>query len=98
MTRTMTAMLVAFALVGGSLALGTARADEVTTSTTTTTTSPAFGYEDGYWARDHVWHTWASPGDRVTFEKTYKSHYYTGMHTAAPDAGWREHDLYWETH
>lgn len=99
MTRTMTAMLVAFAVAGGSLALGTAHADEVTTSrTTTTTTSPAFGYEDGYWARNHEWHGWANPGERETFEKTYHAHYYSGMHTAAPDQGWREHDEYWESH
>lgn len=96
MTRTITAALVAVALVGGSLAA--AKADQVTTSTTTTTTGPAFGYEDGYWARNHSWHNWASPEDRTTFEKTYHAHYYSGMHTAAPDKGWREHDLYWESH
>lgn len=97
MIRTLSSALVAVALVGGSLAV--AQADEVTTSkTTTTTTGPVFGYEDGYWARDHVWHTWASPADRTEFQKTESKHFYSSTHTTAPDEGWREHDEYWETH
>jgi hypothetical protein len=98
MTRMMTAALVAVALIGGSLTVLPARADEVTTSSTTTTTGPVFGYSDGYWSRDHAWHTWDNPGAMVTYRKEHHEHFYDSAHTASPDQGWREHDTYWETH
>lgn len=98
MTRTMTAALVAVALMGEAMTVP-AFADEVTTSsTTTTTTGPVFGYSDGYYSRDHAWHSWANQDAMVTYRKEHHEHYYDMAHTAAPDQGWREHDTYWETH
>lgn len=93
MTKTMTAMLVAFALAGGSVAAIPAKADSVTV---TTTTGPVFGYSDGYWDGGHAWHPWANHDAMVTYRTEHHEHFYESAHTAAPNMGWREHDTYWQ--
>ncbi|MGH7075418.1 MAG: hypothetical protein ACREFD_14610 [Stellaceae bacterium] len=98
MTRTLTAALAVLALAGGAFAVAPAMADSYSSTTTVTKTSPVFGYHDGYWTESHTWHPWASPGARVHFQRTYHSHYYSGMHSHYAHKGWREHDTWWSSH
>jgi hypothetical protein len=60
--------------------------------------SVAFGYNDGYWDRDHQWHSWANKSDSQWYRTHYKSHYYSRRHDAAKEQGWRESDRWWDRH
>jgi hypothetical protein len=52
----------------------------------------AFGYEDGYWDRDHRWHEWERREDWDRYRREYREHAYAWRHDHDGD-GWR--DEYW---
>jgi hypothetical protein len=56
----------------------------------------AFGYNDGYWDRDHHWHGWESAQQAARFRDTNVSHFYNRNHDADRDQGWNDNDRYWE--
>lgn len=90
MNRTVMAALVAVALAAPAFTPA-ARAD---VSVTFNPGVVAYGYQDGYWDRDHAWHTWSNDRDRDDWRGKYAEHYYDRAHTAAPDNGWRR-DSWW---
>jgi hypothetical protein len=53
----------------------------------------AFGFEDGYWDRDHRWHDWERRGDWERYRSEYREHAYAWRHDRDRDMGW--HDPYW---
>lgn len=55
----------------------------------------AFGYNDGYWDRDHRWHRWHNPQERYRYRVYYREHYYDRDHDRDRNYGWRDHDRYW---
>jgi hypothetical protein len=57
----------------------------------------AFGYSDGYWDREHHWHTWANSQDAARFRSSDNSHYYNRRHDEDPrNQGWNDNDRYWD--
>jgi len=50
----------------------------------------AYGYTDGYWTRDHVWHTWEKPEYVEVYRKYPGARYHEWVHTRDPDMGWVE--------
>jgi hypothetical protein len=56
----------------------------------------AFGYNDGYWDRDHHWHTWANNQDAARFRTTNGGHYYDSKHDQDSNQGWHDNDRYWQ--
>ena len=60
----------------------------------------AFGYSDGYWDRDHRWHTWRNKNEAQYF-RTHNGEHYTGARHDKDrkdrDKGWRN-ERYWEEH
>lgn len=50
----------------------------------------AYGYTDGYWTRDHVWHTWAKPEYVETYRKYPGAQYHEWVHTRDANQGWVE--------
>jgi hypothetical protein len=94
--------LIALAVSGSSLVLGLpAMAADSVSVTTTTSTGPggiAFGYSDGYWDQAHTWHAWENQQAMTTYRTTNHEHYYEYKHDRDPDAGWREHERYWDKH
>lgn len=72
----------AFAAVDFSLSLGNA----------------AFGFSDGYWDRDHHWHTWRNRDEQRYFQTHYGEHYMAERHDRDRrdrDQGWRN-ERWWE--
>jgi hypothetical protein len=53
----------------------------------------AFGYEDGYWDRDHRWHDWDRREDWDRYRQEQREHAYAWRHDRDRDMGW--HDAYW---
>ena len=53
----------------------------------------AFGFEDGYWDRDHRWHDWQRREDWDHYRTAYREHAYAWRHDRDRDNGWR--DEYW---
>jgi hypothetical protein len=50
----------------------------------------AYGYSDGYWSRDHVWHTWEKPEYVEMYRKYPSAQYHEWVHTRDADQGWVE--------
>jgi hypothetical protein len=48
----------------------------------------AYGYTDGYWTRDHHWHTWEKPEYVEIYRKHPGAHYYAYRHDRDRDMGW----------
>lgn len=48
----------------------------------------AYGYTDGYWTRDHHWHTWDKPEYVEIYRKHPGAHYYEYRHDRDRDMGW----------
>jgi hypothetical protein len=58
----------------------------------------AYGYNDGYWDRNHRWHRWPATADRDWYRAHYGGHYYDQRHDRAPEQGWRSSDRWWDHH
>ena len=56
----------------------------------------AFGYNDGYWDRDHHWHAWADAQQAARFRDSNGSHFYNRRHDEDRNQGWNDNDRYWE--
>jgi hypothetical protein len=94
--NTTKAILVAAAIVGGSLTGAPAMADNVAVGV-----SPggiAFGYNDGYWDRDRNWHGWKNHEEAEHFRAENREHYFDRKHDDEKDKGWRDSDRYWDRH
>ena len=78
------------AALAGTAALGLASARAADTVITFDPGTVQYGYTDGYWTRDHVWHTWSDP----KYIEVYRSHpgavYHEWKHDRDPDMGWVE--------
>jgi hypothetical protein len=57
----------------------------------------AYGYQDGYWDREHAWHTWPNDEAARAFREREAEHYYDRRHDADRDMGWRG-DAWWDHH
>ena len=56
----------------------------------------AFGYSDGYWDRDHQWHTWRNRDEQRYFRTHYAEHYVNSKHDRDREhQGWRE-ERWWD--
>jgi len=53
----------------------------------------AFGYQDGYWDRQHRWHRWRHHRDWTRYRREQREHAYEWRHNRDRDRGW--HDPYW---
>ena len=58
----------------------------------------AFGYNDGYWDRNHHWHHWRHHSDWERYRAEQREHAYEWRHDRDHDHGWRDNDRYWEHH
>lgn len=88
------AALVAAALAGGSLAVGSpAMAQSV--GVTVAPGGIAFGYTDGYWDQAHHWHAWKNRAQADRFRADNRAHYYAWKHDRDHDQGWRANDHWW---
>ena len=96
MRRSLKAAVVALALAGGALTLSPARAAEVGISINPG--GVAFGYNDGYWDRNHRWHAWRRPSDADWYRTHYAEHYYDWRHDRDNDRGWHGNDRWWTPH
>lgn len=97
MSTSIKTALLAFALIGGSLTLGSAaKADSVTIAT-----GPggiAFGYDDGYWDREHRWHEWRNHEEAERWRAENREHYFARRHDREEHEGWRDDDRWWDRH
>jgi hypothetical protein len=50
----------------------------------------AYGYSDGYWSRDHVWHKWEKPEYIQTYRAYPHAQYHEWVHTRDANQGWVE--------
>ena len=94
MKRTVRAVLIAVALAAPAFAPIANAAD---VSVTFNPGVVAFGYQDGYWDRDHHWHTWPNAAAASDWRTHNASHYYAYRHDRDRDMGWRN-EHWWETH
>jgi len=58
----------------------------------------AYGYNDGYWDRDHHWHPWPNRADADWYREHDRAHYYDRRHDRERDGGWRGNDRWWDHH
>ena len=55
----------------------------------------AFGYNDGYWDRDHHWHRWRHNSDWQRFQRENHEHAFKHRHDHDDNnKGW--HEPYWQ--
>ena len=89
MSKTLKNTVLAIALAGAT-ALGAGTAFAVDAVVTFDPGTVQYGYTDGYWSRDHVWHTWSDP----KYVEVYRHHpgavYHEWKHDRDPDMGWVE--------
>ncbi|HVA11791.1 MAG TPA: hypothetical protein VNF99_00940 [Stellaceae bacterium] len=57
----------------------------------------AYGYNDGYWDRDHAWHAWPDRRAAEDYRSHDAQHYDDRKHDADKDGGWRG-DNWWKHH
>jgi hypothetical protein len=48
----------------------------------------AFGYQDGYWDRNHQWHNWQNDQELRDYRNAPNNHYYDWKHDRDSDQGW----------
>jgi hypothetical protein len=96
--RTINAALVAAAVAICSVAAIMPSATRAEVSISIDPGVIAFGYSDGYWDRDHHWHRWHNRQDARWYRAHYGEHYYNRRHDRDHDAGWREHERWWDHH
>jgi hypothetical protein len=89
MTKTLKNTVLAIALAG-STALGAGTAFAVDAVVTFDPGTVQYGYTDGYWTRDHVWHTWDNPKYVETYRARPGAVYHEWRHDRDPDQGWVE--------
>lgn len=77
----------AIAALLGTTAFGVAQAADI--AVTFDPGTVAYGYNDGYWSRDHAWHTWEKPAYVETYRKYPGAHYYEYRHDRDANMGWR---------
>lgn len=58
----------------------------------------AFGFNDGYWDRNHAWHAWRNHEEMEHWRAENHEHFYAYNHDHDHDHGWRESDRYWDRH
>lgn len=49
----------------------------------------AFGFQDGYWDRDHHWHHWRNQRQARYYRNASGSQYHAWRHDRDPDHGWQ---------
>ena len=57
----------------------------------------AYGYNDGYWDREHRWHHWRNHEEMVRWREANREHFFERKHNAERNMGWRN-ERWWETH
>lgn len=77
----------AIAALMGTTAFGAAKAADI--NVTFDPGNVAYGYSDGYWSRDHVWHKWDKPDYVEVYRKHPGAHYYDYKHDRDANMGWR---------
>jgi hypothetical protein len=88
--------IAAAILAGGSLVTGTpAKAADVTVAVGPGAPAIAFGYNDGYWDREHAWHQWRDRDEAARWREANREHFYERKHDAERDMGWRN-ERWWE--
>jgi hypothetical protein len=98
MKHIITGALIALALAGGPIAAAVPAAAAVDFSISLG--NAAYGYSDGYWDRDHVWHTWHNKAEAQYYRTHNAQHYVAVRHDKDPkdqDKGWRN-ERYWDNH
>jgi hypothetical protein len=83
------------ALAGGSLTLSHPAVAEV--SIGIGGGGIAFGYNDGYWDREHNWHRWRNRAEARRWRAENREHYFGWRHDRDRDLGWRE-ERWWDRH
>ena len=87
------AMVGSLACLSLSTALQAAARDSFTFSFDTG--AVAFAYSDGYWDRDHNWHSWSNAREARQYRADYGHNYRHKRHTRERNQGWRgdqDHD------
>jgi len=92
------ALLVASTVAVLPLAVSTPAAARSNVAVTFDYGNVAFGYNDGYWDRDHRWHRWRNVEERRRYRAAYREHYYDWRHDRYRDHdhGWRDRDRWWD--
>lgn len=60
----------------------------------------AYGYSDGYWDRDHQWHSWRNRAQARYYRAHNAEHYVSSRHDHDRndhDQGWRS-ERWWDNH
>ena len=55
----------------------------------------AYGYNDGFWDRQHAWHPWPTANAQREWRERNREHYYDWRHDRDRDMGWHE-DHWWD--
>jgi hypothetical protein len=50
----------------------------------------AFGYQEGYWDRNHRWHNWRNEREAARYRASSGNHYNDWKHDRDPDKGWHQ--------
>ena len=91
-------MAVAAALLGGASLMGgsPAQAADVHVAAGPAPVI-AFGYNDGYWDREHRWHNWRNRAEMARWREANREHFFARRHDREHDQGWRN-ERWWERH
>lgn len=49
----------------------------------------AFAYSDGYWDREHRWHSWRNAREHRAYREQYRDSYKAVRHSRERNKGWR---------
>jgi hypothetical protein len=91
--RAITFAIAAFALAAAPLAMSQPASAQVSLSINVPG-DVAYGYNDGYWDRDHHWHQWKNHEEATAWREHNADHYYDYRHDRDKGEGWRE-DNWW---
>jgi len=88
MHKVLTGAIVALGLTGASLAFALP-ADAQPVGISINVGDVAFGYQDGYWDRAHMWHRWRNDAEMQYYIAAPGSQYNAWRHDRDADMGWR---------
>ena len=89
MNKLLLSAAVVLGLAGATFAVpGTASASGVGVSFNLG--NVAFGYQDGYWDRDHHWHHWRNSREARRYRSEHGDQYHRWRHDRDSDQGWHD--------
>lgn len=88
MFKAISGAILVIGLAGGASLATTGTANAAGIGISFDVGNVAFGYQDGYWDRNHRWHRWHNEEEMRRYRAAHADGYHDWKHDRDPDHGW----------